>query len=246
MPNLEQRDTKAREAILGRVRKGIQDAVRFPQARAAETPAASNLPRDRESLIQSFAKELGALKGNFHRCPRAELFGLVHDLIAEAGGGDAPGILAWGQGDLPHAAEGLLAALEAEGVRRLDGRVPFDGAERAARLGEMEQAVAGLTGAEAALADVGGLVVRSGAGRGRLASLLPVTHIALVTPEQFYASLYDWMEMLRAAGRLEAAFAEVSNLTVITGPSRTADIEKTLVLGVHGPRNLHVVCIDDA
>jgi L-lactate dehydrogenase complex protein LldG len=243
---LEQNSRQARAAILKRVRQGLKDAVRFPQAAEAKTPPASNLPRDREALITSFAAELAALRGNFHRCARAELPGLVGDLIAEAGAGaDAPGLLAWGQAGLPPAAEGLLAALQQQGVRLLAAHVPFDGPERAARLGEMEQAAAGLTGAEAALADVGGLVLRSGAGRGRLASLFPPTHIAVVTPEQFYASLADWMAALRADGRQESTFAGVSNLTVITGPSRTADIEKTLVLGVHGPRDLHVICLED-
>jgi L-lactate dehydrogenase complex protein LldG len=246
MPNMDQRDNKAKQAILGRVRQGLREAVRLPQARATATPPASELPREREALIQSFANELAALKGNFYRCSRADLFGLVRDLIAESSPTPGTGILAWEQADLPPAAEGLLAALAADGVPRLDSGVPFAGPERAARLGEMEQAVAGLTGVEAALADVGGLAVRSGAGRGRLAALLPVTHIALVTPEQFYASLYDWMETLRAAGRLESTFTDPSNLDIITGPSRTADIEKTLVLGMHGPRNLLVICIDDA
>jgi L-lactate dehydrogenase complex protein LldG len=53
------------------------------------------------------------------------------------------------------------------------------------------------------------------------------------------------METLRAEGRLEAMLAGESNLTVITGPSRTADIEKMLILGMHGPRVLHVVCVDE-
>jgi L-lactate dehydrogenase complex protein LldG len=242
---MQPNDKQARKAILEGVRQGLKDAARLPEARAAETPAAATLSGGREALIQSFAAELSALSGVFHRCAASALPALVLDLVAEASGGEAPGVLAWGEADLPPAAAGLAAALRAGGVRVIEGRVPFDGAERAARLDEMEKAAAGLTGAEAALADVGGLVVRSGEGRGRLASLLPATHIALVTPEQFYPSLYDWMEMLRAQGRLESTFAGVSNLTIIAGPSRTADIEKTLVLGVHGPRVLHVICVED-
>ncbi len=243
MTGLKESTTKAREAILGRIRQSLGHPARFPQAAEAETPPATRLPFEREALIKSFAAEFSLLTGVFHRVPPEAVPGLVLDLIAEAGGDQSSGVLSWGQADLP--VPGLLDAVRAGGVRLVDASVPLAGPEREARLGEMEKAVVGLTGAEAALADVGGIVVRSGEGRPRLASLLPATHIALVTPDQFYPSLYDWMEALRAQGRLEDTAAGASNLTVITGPSRTADIEKTLVMGVHGPRFLHVICVEE-
>ena len=243
MTNSKGNTNKAREAILGRVRQSLGNATRFPQAAEAQTPPATHLPFEREAMIKSFAAELSLLTGVFHRVPPEAVPGLVLELIAEAGGDESPGVLNWGQADLP--VPGLLDAIKTGGVRLVEASVPLAGPEREARLAEMEKAVVGLTAAEAALADVGGIVVRSGEGRPRLASLLPPTHIALVTPDQFYPSLYDWMEALRAQGRLEDTAAGVSNLTVITGPSRTADIEKTLVLGVHGPRFLHVICLEE-
>ena len=239
---MQDKNRKAKAAVLGKVRQSLSNPARLPEARATITPQATNLPRDREALIKAFAAEFSLLTGIFHRCPAREAAGLVLDLIAEAGGDASAGVLAWGQADLP--VPGLIEAVRAGGARLLDNHVPLDGPQRAARLAEMEKAAVGLTGAEAALADVGGIVVRSGEERARLASLLPPTHIALVTPDQFHPSLFDWMEALRANGRLEETFAGGSNLTVITGPSRTADIEKTLVLGVHGPRILHVICVD--
>ena len=244
MPGLEQQDKQARKAILNRVRQSLSSPARFPQARESRAPLASNLPLDHEALLQAFAVELAALQGVFHRCPPEKVFSLACEVIARAGGGETPGVLAWAEAGLPAAAEGLLDRLRQAGVRLVEGDVPLAGPERTARLAEMEGAVLGLTGAEAALADIGGIVVRSGAGQGRLASLLPVTHVALVTPDQFYPSLADWMEALRAQGRLEETVAGPSNLTVIAGPSRTADIEKTLVLGVHGPKTLHVICVE--
>ena len=98
----------------------------------------------------------------------------------------------------------------------------------------------GLTGAEAALADVGGIVVRSGEGRPRLASLLPPIHVTLLPVSRIHASLPD----LLAA---EPTIADGgSNLVLITGPSRTADIEMTLTRGVHGPGHVHAVLLHSA
>ncbi|MBI3764322.1 MAG: LUD domain-containing protein [Chloroflexi bacterium] len=202
-------------------------------------------------MIATFAAELVALSGVFHQCPSHKVATLVLDLILEArrGGEDPLALsaagahaLTWFEENLP--VPGLLETLRREGVILPGPIVSPTESARAERLAEIETAEVGITGAEAALADVGGIVVRSGPGRGRLASLLPPTHIALITPDQLYPSLFDWMESLRAAGRLESVFAGVSNLTVIAGPSRTADIEKTLVLGVHGPRVLHVICVE--
>ncbi|MBI4771707.1 MAG: LUD domain-containing protein [Chloroflexi bacterium] len=91
--------------------------------------------------------------------------------------------------------------------------------------------------------------MRAGPGRGRLASLLPPVHIALVRPEQFFPSLAAFLAHHRPPEcryrGLAALFREPSSLTVISGPSRTADIEMTLTIGVHGPGELHVLCIRD-
>lgn len=231
---------KARAAILGRVRQSLGGAPRLPVAQEVATPPATNLSADRAELIRSFAAELTALSGVFHRCLRAEVATVVLDVLAQVG---ATRLLAWPDENLPIA--GLLDALQRKGVTLLGGDVPLDGSARTDQLALLETAQAGLTGAEAALADIGGIVVRSGAGRARLASLLPPVHIALITPDELCPSLYDWMETLRARGRLQETFAGVSNLTVIAGPSRTADIEKMLVLGVHGPKALHVILVEE-
>jgi len=238
-------NSKARAAILGRVRESLNGTAPLPHAREVPTPPATNLPADRRGdtsgrpLLKAFAAELSALSGVFHSCPRGEALALVLRLVAEA---QATRVVAWPEDELP--VGGLHDALRGEGISLCDASVPLEEPARTAHLAALEGAEVGITGAEAALADVGGIVVRSGGGRGRLASLLPPTHIALITPEQLYPSLYDWMEALRMEGRLEQTFAGVSNLTVIAGPSRTADIEKMLVLGVHGPKALHVILVE--
>jgi L-lactate dehydrogenase complex protein LldG len=72
--------------------------------------------------------------------------------------------------------------------------------------------------------------------------LLPPLHVALVKPEQIIAGLDDLFPLMRYAD--EAANRELTSaVTFITGPSRTADIELTLVVGVHGPQELHVIVL---
>ncbi len=89
---------------------------------------------------------------------------------------------------------------------------------------------AGVTGAIAALAETGSIVVSSGPGRSRLVSLLPPVHIALVPVSCLTTDLLTW-----AAAR---AGEWPANVVAITGPSRTADIEQTTALGMHGPKRV--------
>jgi L-lactate dehydrogenase complex protein LldG len=92
---------------------------------------------------------------------------------------------------------------------------------------------AGVSSAIAALAETGSVVVHSGPGRSRLVTLLPPVHIVLLPASRLTTDLFTW-----AAAREETLPA---NVTLISGPSKTADIEQTLAVGVHGPRRLAVI-----
>jgi L-lactate dehydrogenase complex protein LldG len=129
----------------------------------------------------------------------------------------------------------VLDALARAGLVRMPEDVRTDSAAHAADLARLDAASVGITGAVAVLADTGSIVVTSGAGRPRLASLLPPIHVALVTRAQIVPSLGAWLAAHRTLP------ASVANCVVITGPSRTADIEMTLTRGVHGPRAVHIV-----
>ena len=94
---------------------------------------------------------------------------------------------------------------------------------------------AGLTGALSAIADTGTLVIPSGQGRPLGASLLAEFHIAIIRASQIVPSLE---EALR-----NNEVRNASALALVTGPSRTADIEMTLTIGVHGPKELHVFIV---
>jgi len=91
----------------------------------------------------------------------------------------------------------------------------------------------GVTDVYAAVAETGSIVIRPWAGHGRALSLVPPLHIAIVHPKDIVADLIDLMDKLRGAPAASAAI-------IISGPSKTADIEMTLVHGVHGPETVKV------
>jgi L-lactate dehydrogenase complex protein LldG len=99
---------------------------------------------------------------------------------------------------------------------------------------------AGITGVECAVAESGTLVCQSGAGRVRGGSLIPPLHVALVKAPQVVPDLYDCLARYGGGAELPA------NVNLITGPSKTADIEGVLVTGVHGPREVHVILVEQS
>jgi L-lactate dehydrogenase complex protein LldG len=99
----------------------------------------------------------------------------------------------------------------------------------------------GLTGAEAAFASTATLVVAATPQTYRSASLLPLRHIALVPFERLYPTMEDWLRDYRAEGTLTDFVRSHANIALISGPSKSADIEMNLTLGVHGPKFVHVI-----
>lgn len=100
----------------------------------------------------------------------------------------------------------------------------------------------GITEADHALAETGTLVLESGVGRSRMVSLLPPVHAAVLPASRIRKDLNQLVEYYRARPG-GAGIADLSCLTLITGPSRTADIELMLTLGVHGPQAVHVLIL---
>jgi L-lactate dehydrogenase complex protein LldG len=96
---------------------------------------------------------------------------------------------------------------------------------------QLAQADLSITGVDFLIAESGTVLIAS-TGASRQISLLPTAHLALATPDQVYpdlAAVFQQLGTTLEEGRLPAA------LTMITGPSRTADIEKVLIKGAHGP-----------
>lgn len=93
----------------------------------------------------------------------------------------------------------------------------------------------GITTAQAAIAETGTLVLDSSVERNRLVSLVPPVHIAILNSSRIYQTLGETLTALQSGEEVSPA------ITFITGPSRTADIELTLAIGVHGPQELYVI-----
>ena len=155
--------------------------------------------------------------------------GVPRAVTGIAAGHGAETYMAWD--DLP--APGVTSALTGSGVVRVEHLVPDD--LRITRQLEYQTLDLGITGADAGLAESGSVVLLHGEGRPRMASLIPQVHIALLDVGLIERTLVHW------AHRHPDIVFETSNLVVVTGPSRTADIEQRLTLGVHGPRHVHVV-----
>lgn len=124
----------------------------------------------------------------------------------------------------------IKSALLERGIEVLDGEGDLE------RFKELD---VGITGAIAAVADSGTLLL-GGAPRGtwQWASLLPEIHIALIHTDRIRPDLQNALNDLK-----EACARGVEEFVWITGPSRTADIAITLLLGMHGPRELHALIV---
>ena len=93
----------------------------------------------------------------------------------------------------------------------------------------------GVTSAQAGIAETGTLVLDSSVDRNRLVSLVPPVHIAILDASRIYTTLGETLAALQSGDEVSPA------ITFITGPSRTADLELTLTIGVHGPQELYVI-----
>ena len=148
----------------------------------------------------------------------------------------APGKVAVSDG-AERTAGGLRASLTHSGLAVVPTLREYEAAGGSPEqyLGELLTAAAGVTGARHAVAATGTLVLDSGDEHSRLISLVPPVHVCLVRPSSILTDLETLCARAAARGEVPAA------LTLVTGPSRTADIEQTLTVGVHGPGELHVL-----
>jgi len=204
--------SEARTAILNRLRAAQRTGSIPAIPRAVEIPEAP--PRSAGECLSRFIQELTALGvEHYVEDSSAAVWARVSQLVR------GKRVLAWSGAQLPYNVG--TAAAEA-----IQGGHPRS---------ELEAAEIGLTGCSAAIAETGTLVMLSGVGRPRVASLLPPVHLAVVRRTDLYFGMTEFMrDRARDVGG-------VTNCTFITGPSRTADIELTLTIGVHGPGKVVVI-----
>jgi L-lactate dehydrogenase complex protein LldG len=229
----------SREQILSTLRTSLASSRAFLEReanRAAHTPPPYVLPAE-DDLGAQFVAELTKLEGKAYSVnDDEEALETIAALLEQKA---ATSAIAWDLAEI--GLPGLDAMLAQHGVTLLNPHVQGD--QRAERLQTLEPAPVCLSGVELAIAESGSLVLRHGPGRPRTASLLAPAHIAVVRRSQLVRGLGEALATLQQRHG-EALFDATSNLTFITGPSRTADIEMTLSLGIHGPPEVHVVLIN--
>src|SRR5712691_2994769 len=107
------------------------------------------------------------------------------------------------------------------------------------------EATVGISGANMAIAETGTIVLVTNEGNADLTTTLPAVHIALFGIDKLVATLDDAVAVMRMLPRSGTGQVMTSYVNWITGPSRSADIEQSLTIGVHGPREMHCVILDN-
>jgi L-lactate dehydrogenase complex protein LldG len=215
-----------RSEFLDRVRAGLGRGPRSISAPPGVDDQLIRLTRPSEDLVGLFASRAGAAGMAVHSCTLDELAATVGSLVAPLD----PRCVVLDSLD-PLLARPVTDALAGLGARVIDPRTT-----RA--LDPQFDAAAGITGVHAAIAETGTLVLASDAERSRGTFIIPPVHIALVLESQIIPDMIDLWP--RIGPRPPTA------VTLVSGPSKTADIEGILVTGVHGPGAVHVVLVADS
>jgi L-lactate dehydrogenase complex protein LldG len=232
----------SREQMLERVRKALGRTANNPSP-VPDYPAPPEGLRDvmppiaSDELLPKFEEELGRVGGVAYRAATREaLDEILRGILSRSNAsrvvlsrnpllarlGLAERLSAWGQ--------------STEVWKEADAR-----AFRKASFG----AEVGITGVDFALAETGSLIVTSETEGSQLASLAPPIHVALYRRSQLFGSLDEVLERLPLA-RQAGKPASGRSVVFITGTSRTADIEQILIQGVHGPREVHAILVEDS
>jgi L-lactate utilization protein LutC len=209
-----------RDKILNQLRQQIQDVP---------APGLWRSRRQFENLAARFDEALTGAKGEVRRARNMEAaLEQVGVVLREIKAGSA----------LVDSHPSLDAGLLSKRWPRVEWRVTGGNGGDDESLREFATAAdIGLSLAQAALAETGTVIVSSGPGRSRLTPLLPPVHLALVPVSCLTTDLFTWTTARQ--GSLPSA------VTLISGPSKTADIEQTMAIGVHGPKRFIVVLYED-
>lgn len=219
--------TAARATILAQLRAARADQ---PAADVPE-PAIRRFDWDATTRRARFTAMLQAVQGEVHAVGEdwpARLAAILR--------GHGATNLRYGR-EAPLAAH-LVAGWPADGPRL----IPHDQPIEACRADLFDATDAALTGALAGIAETGSLVLAPTPAEPRLLSLVPPIHCVLLDAADLLTTLHEWLAVRGWIGTDPAAPPVLpSNLVLISGPSKSADIEQTLTYGVHGPRRLIVL-----
>ena len=210
------KETTAKEKILKKVRTALIHKTDQPFPHVDTQKSVYPLPT--ESLDVVFAQELTKAQGNFVYCENGAEF--VENLKALTSTKKWNHLYCWDNS-----------------LQEIFIRYDF----RNSRIGKsIEKADVGITRCEALIARTGTVLISSKLASGRTLSIFPPVHVVVATTDQLVFDISDGLEVVSSKYQDDMP----SMISLITGPSRTADIEKTLVLGAHGPKEVYVFLID--
>ncbi len=210
-------ESTSREKILKRVRNALMSKQENPfQSIEFESDI---YQASNESLDINFAKEFTEADGKFVYCESSADFPINLKILMKQRGWE----------DVFCLDKSIQLALENE-------KIPFKSAEE-----DFLKMKVGITRCEFLISRLGSIMVSSKQCEGRRMNAFPEIHIVLGFSSQLVPDLKDALKEIQKRYQNKLP----SMISVITGPSRTADIEKTLVMGAHGPKELYVFLIDD-
>ncbi|MFD1630433.1 LutC/YkgG family protein [Pseudopedobacter beijingensis] len=210
-------ETTSKERLLKKIRKALLEKRDNPYPNLEEAPL---YPPTDEIPEVIFAEELIKVSGNFVFCE--DEIHLIENIILLAEEKKWRKIYCW-----EPQLQDLLKKYE----------YPYYESDK-----DFDLAEVGLTLCEALIARTGSILISNANGAGRRLSIYPHVHIVIAYTSQMVMDLKDGFQIIKNKYGSNLP-TMVSN---ITGPSRTADIEKTLVLGAHGPKELFVFLLDDS
>ena len=209
----------SREAVLARIRQGLA-AGPAPLPPRPDFAAPVHPPLSNPDVVVAFAERFQQVGGEFHSCETLADFATQLAAYRERQQVGAPYV--W--------EPDLQAVLQAADIEFRAEETDF-----------IATADLSLTSCEALVARTGSVLVSAATGSGRWLSIYPDQHLVLARPSQVVAEIGDALRLMQE--RYGAAMPSMVSLT--SGPSRTADIEKTLVLGAHGPRRIALFLLEE-
>lgn len=205
--------TTMRDTILNRVSGALRDAARQPMP---GLPVEPRVPGDANARVAATCAAIEYVSGKTRRVKsKTELRNALANLVRAE---KIKKALVWEN-----------QALQELGIAEMLAELDVEIVSPRARKQTLAQCDLGVTSADAVLPQTGTLALRTTPEQAEVVSLVPRIHLAIFRPADLRADLRETLAQIK----------DRPHAVLITGPSRTADIEKTLALGVHGPKEVY-------
>lgn len=234
----------SRESILGRVKEALGNKTdahvrEVAKQSSGALPVLANGPEGRAQAVREFLPRVGESFNDHKNAFRTlseklqtEFICVPHRAAAATELGRLKEVHGWTCGGR-HDSELVQDVTRALTLDYLETSEPYE-------VRDLEQCDVGISACDALIAQTASVLVTNDSAGGRALSVLPPHHVVIATADQMVTTMADGYAILREKHQENWP----SFISFITGPSRTADIERVLVLGAHGPKKLTVILIE--